>query len=108
MNYHNIKTYPGKSVDECKVLCSANDKCLAFEYGVAYGGPGVYKPKDCQLQSSSNSDDCDGGYHNLDLYVKHGKYSFLRCTYIVPRLWKFINVWSFKIYLLFELKFQAM
>ena len=73
MNYDNIKKYPGKSVDECKVLCSANDKCLAFEYGVAYGGPGGYNPKDCQLQSSSNSADCDGGNWNLDLYVKTGK-----------------------------------
>ena len=55
------------------MLCAANAKCLAFEYGVAYGGAGGYKAGDCQLQSSSNSGGCDGGYHNLDLYTKTGK-----------------------------------
>ena len=68
--YHNIIKYTDKSVDECKELCSQHCKCLAFEYGVAYGGGGVYKPKDCQLQDSSAKEGCDGTYHNLDLYVK--------------------------------------
>merc|ERR1719461_2381928 len=62
--------YKDKSVAECKALCDADDRCLAFEYGVAYGGEGVFKPRDCQLQSSSNRAGCSGGHHNLDLYVK--------------------------------------
>eukprot|EP00497_Spongosphaera_streptacantha_P005610 TRINITY_DN69_c0_g2_i4.p1 TRINITY_DN69_c0_g2~~TRINITY_DN69_c0_g2_i4.p1 ORF type:complete len:540 (-),score=99.35 TRINITY_DN69_c0_g2_i4:1065-2570(-) len=50
------------------------DECVAFEYGVAYGGAGKsnggYKPRDCQPQRASNHEDCDGAYHNLDLYKK--------------------------------------
>ena len=43
----------------------------AIEYGVSHGGAdGDYKPGDCQLQSSSDSGDCDGKYYNLDLYVR--------------------------------------
>ena len=67
---HNIIKYPNKSVDECKNLCSLNVKCVAFEYGVVYGGSGGYKPRDCQLQDSSAKEGCLGAHHNLDLYVK--------------------------------------
>ena len=69
--------YTDKDVDECKELCSQHVNCLAFEYGVAYGGGGVlYKPRDCQLQDSSAKDGCDGAYHNLDLYVKGSLHIF--------------------------------
>ena len=60
------------SVDDCKTKCNERDDCLAFEYGVPYGGRGRYNPKDCQLQSSKDKTGCDGRYHNLDLYVKKG------------------------------------
>ena len=70
---HNIVKYADKSIAECKSLCSARIDCLAFEYGVQYGGAGSYKPKDCQLQSSADKSNCDGSFHNLDLYVKSGR-----------------------------------
>lgn len=70
VNGRNIKLYPNKSIQQCRELCDAQEACKAFEYGVAYGGFGGYNPKDCQLQSSADRGDCDGAYHNLDLYVK--------------------------------------
>ena len=36
--------------------------------GVNYGGTGRYKAGDCNLQSSSNTEGCDGTNHNLDFY----------------------------------------
>jgi len=44
---------------------------MAFEMGVDYGGVGGYSVGDCQLQVSSNQQNCDGGYHNLDLYTRN-------------------------------------
>lgn len=71
VNGHNLVRWPGKSVDECAELCEARSDCRAFEYGVNHGGSSRnYRPKDCSLQSSSNSAGCDGGYNNLDLYTK--------------------------------------
>ena len=70
VNGHDIVKYSAQSLEQCKDLCAAKSNCLAFEYGVAYGGGGGYKAKDCQLQSSSNSAGCDGGYFDLDLYIK--------------------------------------
>lgn len=67
---HNIVKHQKKTVLECKRICDADDKCVAFEYGVNYGGKGGYKPGDCQPQSKAESEDCDGAYHNLDLYIK--------------------------------------
>ena len=75
---HNIVKYPKLSLEECKKRCNNRGDCLAIEYGVSYGGRGSYKPKDCQLQSSTNKTACDGSYFNLDLYVKkrQGRNSF--------------------------------
>jgi len=70
VNGYNIRLYKDKSVAECKVLCDKVTNCLAFEYGVAYGGNGGYKAKDSQLQRSKSFTDCDGSHHNLDLYIK--------------------------------------
>jgi len=67
---HNIKLYNGKTVQECKSICDKTAGCVAFEYGVAHGGVGGYKPAQCQPQSSANKAGCPGAYHNLDLYVK--------------------------------------
>ena len=67
---HNIVLYPNLSVEECKMKCNEDTKCLAFEYGVSYGGKGNYKAKDCNLQNGKNKAGCNGAYHNLDLYVK--------------------------------------
>jgi len=69
----NIIKFAGKTVDQCKEICSAMANCVAFEFGVAYGGGGLYQAGDCQPQSSTyhaSQSDCDGSYHNLDLYVK--------------------------------------
>ena len=77
MNGHNIVKYTGKTVSSCKALCSARPDCLAFEYGLSYGGSGSVLPKDCRLQSSANKTGCDGSHHNLDLYIKKGKYCFI-------------------------------
>jgi len=65
---HNIEKHSGKTLAECAALCSANLGCVAFEYGVAYGGS-PYLPQDCVLNDSSNSDGCPGASVNLDLYV---------------------------------------
>merc|ERR1719410_2756052 len=71
VNGMNIVRYADKSVSECTLLCNANPKCKAFEYGVAYGGKrGNYKARDCQLQSSANAANCNGADWNLDLYIK--------------------------------------
>ena len=61
-----IKDY---SVEQCKEWCDSVPKCVAFEYGVAYGGSGRYKPRDCHLQSSKVLHGCDAAHHNLDVYV---------------------------------------
>ena len=52
VNGHNLIKYTNKNVAECKKLCSQTTKCVAFEYGVAYGGSGTYKSRDCQLSDS--------------------------------------------------------
>ena len=72
MNGENIVLYQNLSVHDCKLKCNERDDCLAFEYGVPYGGSGNYNPKDCQLQSSIDNVGCDASHHNLDLYVKKG------------------------------------
>ena len=85
VNGRNIIKYANKSVDECKALCSLNEfktsegelikrDCVAFEYGVDYGGEGAYKPRDCQPSDGSDRTGCDGPYQNLDLYVKGVSY----------------------------------
>ena len=69
---NNIELHKGKTVAECAAICDANALCLAFEYGVEYGGGGSYEAGDCQEQSSAEVTDCSGTYNNLDLYVKDG------------------------------------
>lgn len=71
VNGYNIKKYPGSTVKQCEKLCTEYGAgCKGFEFGVPYGGGGVYKAGDCQLQSSANMQGCNGAYHNLDMYVK--------------------------------------
>ena len=53
VNHHNIELHAGKTVAECAAICDANALCLAFEYGVDYGGDGEYEAGDCQEQSSA-------------------------------------------------------
>ena len=67
---HNIVKFTGKTVEQCKEICSTMSNCDAFEFGVAYGGAGGYQAGDCQPQSSANRGSCSGSYYNLDLYVK--------------------------------------
>merc|ERR1719222_286650 len=68
VNGRNIKLYKNKSVKECAIICDNTPTCKGFEYGVAYGGRGRYVPGDCQPQYSSDTRNCNGGYHNLDFY----------------------------------------
>merc|ERR1719506_1275863 len=70
---HNIELHKGKTVAECAAICDANPLCLAFEYGVEYGGK-YHEAGDCQEQSSAEVTDCDGTDYNLDVYVSNGKY----------------------------------
>jgi len=70
VNNNNIQLYKDQSVEECATLCNAREDCYGFEYGVAYGGKGAYKARDCQLQSSADTSNCDGAHHNLDFYKK--------------------------------------
>ena len=44
---------------------------MAFEMGVDYGASGGHSVGDCQLQVSSNQQNCDGGDDNLDLYTRN-------------------------------------
>ena len=67
---HNIRRYYDKSVQECKQLCIRTHGCVAIEYGVAHGGVRKhYNSRDCQLNTITNSEGCDGTYNNLDLYI---------------------------------------
>lgn len=65
----NIKKYPGRTRAQCAVLCDAEPACLAFEYGVSYGGS-PYVAGDCILNNAVESDGCPGRQVNLDLYTK--------------------------------------
>ena len=62
--------HPDRSIKECKALFIAHIGCVAFEYGTDHGGTGGYNSRDCQLSNGSDSTGCDGGHHNLDLYIK--------------------------------------
>ena len=59
-----------QTVQECAVWCESVSTCRAFEFGVAHGGAGGYNPGDCELQGALPDGGCDGGHHNLDLYIK--------------------------------------
>lgn len=72
VNGANIVKTTMRTVAECAEECDENEDCVAFEYGVNYGGD-AYAPYDCQLQSSADSKDCKGGELNLDLYVFDGR-----------------------------------
>jgi len=67
----NLDLHKGKTVAECAAICDANPLCLAFEYGVEYGGKYHYlQAGDCQEQSSTRVTGCDGTAYNTDVYVK--------------------------------------
>lgn len=68
----NILMRQDMSVDECAEQCEQHPDCVAFEYGVNHGGE-MYKPRDCQLQSSAAYEGCDGARYNLDLYIKQNR-----------------------------------
>jgi len=68
---HNLVNFHKIAIQECAKICDSNPSCLAFEYGVSYGGRGDYRPGDCQPQDSlERAEACDGSDMNLDLYVK--------------------------------------
>ena len=67
----NKKIISSQSIDECKALCLQYTWCLAIEYGVDYGGWKNYgAPRQCGLQNSNDSSNCDGAVWDLDLYIK--------------------------------------
>ena len=67
---HNIKRVKDLSLDQCKELCAKTEGCVAFEYGVNHGGARKhYRPRDCQLNTWTNTKGCDGFYNNLDFYT---------------------------------------
>ena len=68
----NIEYFADYTRQKCADACDKNEKCLAFELGVAYRSTieNVHNPGDCQLQNSINMDNCDGFYWNTDLCVK--------------------------------------
>jgi len=69
---HSISTHRGKSVLECMRVCDTMSSCVAFEYGVDYGGgaAGHLVVKECRLKTSTARSDCDGAKHDTDLYIK--------------------------------------
>jgi len=69
----NIQLHSSKTVNECAKICRQTKGCAGFEYGMAHGGVGKYKPGDCQPQSSAEMGTCDGAYYNVDFYPKRGK-----------------------------------
>ena len=92
-----IIKHTGKTVEECRMLCVVDTKCVAIEYGVEYGGyhPRRFRAGDCRLLRFLNnvSRDCDGKYTNVDSYVKcdYGKFfksirlleDTFKCDYLV-------------------------
>merc|ERR1719272_543903 len=67
----NIEMIHNSTVFACAARCDATSNCVAFEFGVDHGGgSGAYLVGDCQPQSTLNLDGCDGGYFNLDLFVR--------------------------------------
>lgn len=91
VNGYNIVKYADKSIDECAEICDQLDTCVAFEYGVAYGGDGVYTPRDCQPQSASDTAGCDGYYHNLDIYIKEADFVLTDNKYVCDSGYKVIK-----------------
>jgi len=67
---HNIKRVHDLTLDQCKMLCSKTEGCVAFEYGVNHGGARKhYRPGDCQLNTWKKMKGCDGVWNNLDFYM---------------------------------------
>jgi hypothetical protein len=71
---HNLKgaKYAGKTQQDCAQLCEQNPDCVAYEFGVDYGGSGAFKAGDCQLNDDCDPQGCNGEEQNVDLYVKVG------------------------------------
>ena len=65
----SIAKYSSSTVSECKNLCNQRPDCLAFEFGVDYGGS-TNKPNDCLLHSGMNTGGCYGPQWNVELYIK--------------------------------------
>ena len=61
----------GVSLDQCKAHCDDLPGCVAFEFGVNYGGAQTaYQEGDCQPQSASSPVNYLSDEWNLDLYIK--------------------------------------
>jgi len=66
---HNIGSkLSGTTAAECASFCNAESRCVAFEFGVNYGGS-PYEAGDCLLNDASDPSGCRGESVNLDLYV---------------------------------------
>merc|ERR1712183_81259 len=65
------------SLQECADLCDSTNECVAFEFGVDYGadpGGSVESARDCHMQSSDDSEGCNGCTYNNDLYIMDPNY----------------------------------
>jgi len=69
----NLELTHDSTPEECSLRCDASRKCMAFEFGRNYGGSGrrrLGRPNDCNLQSGTNKDGCNGREFNFDLYLR--------------------------------------
>merc|ERR1712217_723665 len=66
---HNIRVYKHKTITQCSTMCNQQPACVAFEFGIDYGGS-FQSPNDCNLNNGVDSTGCDNLANNFDLYVK--------------------------------------
>ena len=80
---YNIIKYTDYSKEQCAEACNAHGaECLGFEFGNDHGGSSsTYAVGDCQLQSSIDTEDCDGANANLD-FCTRSKLFVLLCSKI--------------------------
>jgi len=70
---NNIKKHSNKTLKQCEEICNRTNGCKGFEYFVASGQRSVsniYKPGDCQPQSSANMEGCDYKYYQVQFWRK--------------------------------------
>lgn len=66
-----LEGFVGKTVEECAALCEQAHQCVAFEYGVWYGGTNTdFPPRHCGLRDRVEREKCDGALQNVDLYIR--------------------------------------
>eukprot|EP01050_Picozoa_sp_SAG11_P008153 SAG11_NODE_705_length_7655_cov_19.812599_1_plen_643_part_00 len=64
---NNLDVIPNMSIEDCKVQCTANIQCAAFEY-VLTSSPDTGQARDCRLQSARFDDTDSCSNVNMDVY----------------------------------------